>query len=391
MKNRLPLNGLKVIEFSHAVMGPVCGLLLASHGADVTLIEPPEGSSTRRLKGFGSSYFPFFNRNKKSITLDLKSDQGRQIALKLVKNADIVIENFAPNTMKRLQMDYETLSLINPKLIYCSMKGFMNGKYENRHAMDEVVQMMGGLAYMTGLPNQPLRVGTSVIDISGGMFGYIGILQALLERTQTQKGKLVKSTLFETVTFLMGQHLAYAAIEQKKITPMSVRTPAWSVYRYFETKDDEKIFIGIISEKHWKRFCHEFQREDLMGNPELKTNDLRIKNRGSLIPELEKMMLEFTANQIHEKVLRANIPFAPVNRPEDLIQDEHLNQNGFLEEMPIIDGIIGKLPKIPLEYDGELHEVGLPAPQKGQHTDLILKELGYTDQQIAHWRVQKII
>ncbi len=391
MENRFPLDGLKVIEFTHAVMGPACGLLLASHGADVTLIEPPQGNPTRKLKGFGSSYFPFFNRNKKSLTLDLKSEEGQNIALQLVADADILVENFAPHTMERLGMHYERLSKINPKLIYCSLKGFMKGKYENRHAMDEVVQMMGGLAYMTGLPNKPLRVGTSVIDITSGMFGYIGILQALLERQQTGKGKFVKSSLFETVTFFMGQHLAYAAIEQKPIVPMSVRVPAWSVYRYFDTQDDKQIFIGIISERHWKRFCQAFERSDLLHNPAFKSNNSRIKNRKQLMPELETMMLGLDADQISQKCLEANIPFAPVNQPEDLIEDEHLNENGFLEELPIIDDISGKIPKIPLEYGGILHDMGLPAPQKSEHTDQILKNLGFDESQIQRLRDDGII
>ncbi len=385
------LDGLKVVEFTQAVMGPVCGLFLASNGADVTLVEPPEGNPTRYLTGFGSAYFPFFNRNKKSLTLDLKTSEGHKVALKLVEQADILIENFAPGTMERLGLGYAKVSEINPKLIYCSLKGFLKGKYENRHAMDEVVQMMGGLAYMTGLPNRPLRVGTSAIDITGGMFGYIGILQALLERQQTGKGKFIRSSLFETVAFFMGQHLTYSVLEKSPLVPMSVRVPAWSVYRYFETLDARKVFIGIISDRHWERFCKAFGKKDFLNNPKFKSNTLRVENRKTLIPALEKLMVQYSAQEIYRRCEKAQVPFAPVNKPEDLLEDEHLNESGFLEELPIFEDVMGKLPKIPLAYGDELADPGQPAPEAGKHTNSILTELGLEDAQINRLREQGVI
>jgi crotonobetainyl-CoA:carnitine CoA-transferase CaiB-like acyl-CoA transferase len=229
--SQLPLQGLTVLEFTHAVMGPTTGLLLADMGAEVIHIEPPEGDSTRRLRGFGTGYFSFYSRNKKSLAIDIKSVKGKEIIYELAKKADIVVENFGPGTMDRLGFSFQKFEEINPRIIYCSLKGFLSGPYEKRHAMDEVVQMMGGLAYMTGRPGDPIRAGTSIIDITGGMFGYIGILQALYEREKTGLGKFVKSSLFETTAFLMGQHMAYGAITKMPVPPMPARVSAWSIKR----------------------------------------------------------------------------------------------------------------------------------------------------------------
>lgn len=284
----LPLEGVRVLAFTHAVMGPAAGMILADLGAEVIHIEPPSGDTTRKLRGFGVGYFSYFNRNKKSLAVDLKSPEGRGIILKLVETADILLENFGPGTIDRLGYDYETLSEINPQLIYCSLKGFLPGPYEKRVAMDEVVQMMGGLAYMTGPSGSPLRAGTSIVDITGGMFGAMGIILALYDRERTGRGTFVKSALFETVAFVMGQHMAYSAIVQGPVPPMPERVSAWSVYKLFETRDDDQVFIGIISEKHWQQFCEAFSRKDWLADERLKSNNARIKEREWFLPEPDK-------------------------------------------------------------------------------------------------------
>ena len=265
----LPLRSVKVLEFTHAVMGPSCGVILADMGADVIRIEPVTGDPTRRLRGFGIGYYSFYNRNKRCIAIDIKSDKGREILHKLVGQVDVLVENFGPGTMDRIGYGFDKMKKINSQLIYASLKGFLSGPYEKRHAMDEVVQMMGGMAYMTGPPGQPTRAGASIVDISGGMFAVIGILTALYERERTRKGKFIKSALFETCAFLMGQHMAYAALSEDPIPPMPARISAWAVYRIFDTSDDEKLFIGLISDKHWERFCKVFDRNDLFNDSRL--------------------------------------------------------------------------------------------------------------------------
>jgi crotonobetainyl-CoA:carnitine CoA-transferase CaiB-like acyl-CoA transferase len=387
----LPLSGLRVLEFTHAVMGPTCGLLLADMGAEVIHIEPPQGDETRRLKGFGTGYFPFYSRNKKSLAIDVKSEEGRQIIYELVKKADVVVENFGPGTMDRLGFSYAQLTTHNSRLIYCSLKGFLPGPYEKRHAMDEVVQMMGGLAYMTGRPGDPLRAGTSIVDITGGMFGYIGILLALYERERTGVGKEVKASLFETTAFLMGQHMAYGAITKVPVPPMPARVSAWSIYRIFNTKDNDQIFIGIISEKHWQRFCEVFEWSDWLTDERLSTNNNRIDNRDWFLPELEQRIAAFAKKEIVAKCEEASIPFAPIAKPEDLFDDGQLNEGGSLLQTVLPDGTTAKLPTTPLEYGGEKASLHLNPPKIGEHTLKILKDLGMSDDVIKSYADKKII
>jgi crotonobetainyl-CoA:carnitine CoA-transferase CaiB-like acyl-CoA transferase len=403
----LPLKNIKVLEFTHAVMGPTTGLLLADMGAEVIHIEPLEGDATRRLKGFGSGYFAFYSRNKKSLAIDLKTEGGKKIIYKLAKKTDIIVENFGPGTMERLGFGYADFQKINKKIIYCSLKGFLSGPYEKRHAMDEVVQMMGGLAYMTGRPGDPLRAGASIVDITGGMFGYIGILQALYERTFTKQGKFVKAALFETTAFLMGQHMAYAALSTEPVPPMPARVSAWSVYKTFDTSDNQKVFVGIISEKHWERFCKTFDFDDFLNDNRLKTNNLRIAERAWFLPELDKRMNRFSKNDIIVLCEKADIPFAPIARPEDLFDDPQLNEGGSLLTTVLVDGTVTKLPKFPLEYgekgentdgtsrenreEGVLDDALCYIPKIGEHTVDILKENGFSEKQIQGFLDKNIV
>lgn len=387
----LPLHNIKVIEFTHAVMGPTTGLLLADMGAEVIHVEPTKGDETRRLKGFGTGYFSFYSRNKKSLAIDIKSPEGKNILLKLIETADAVVENFGPGTMDRLGFGYEALNAINPKLIYCSLKGFLPGPYENRHAMDEVVQMMGGLAFMTGRPGDPLRAGTSIIDITGGMFGYIGILLALYERTQTNKGKLVKASLFETTAFLMGQHMAYAAITQTPVPPMPARVSAWSIYKIFITKDVQPIFIGIISEKHWQRFCEIFGWKDWLQDERLATNNQRIENRDWFLPALDERVKQFAKEEIVEKCETASIPFAPIAKPEDLFTDEQLVKGESLLQTTLSNGTVTNLPTTPLVYGEEKASLYLNPPQIGEHTNSILQSIGLDETAIEKLRLAGVV
>jgi crotonobetainyl-CoA:carnitine CoA-transferase CaiB-like acyl-CoA transferase len=390
MKN-LPLQNIKVLEFTHAVMGPAAGLIMADLGAEVIHIEPLEGDSTRRLKGFGIGYHSFYNRNKKSLAIDIKSEKGREIILKMVETADVLIENFGPGTMERLGFGYEALSKINEKLVYCSLKGFLSGPYEKRHAMDEVVQMMGGLAYMTGPVGQPLRAGTSVIDITGGMFGVIGTLSALYEREITGKGKFVKSALFETTAFMMGQHMAVSALTGVPVPPMPARVSAWSIYKTFDTLDNQQVFVGIISEKHWERFCIAFERNDWLIDERLKTNNGRIDERDWFLPAVDELMKKFTKSEILSRCEQADIPVAPIAKPEDLFEDPQLNLGGSLFKTTIGNNIQTKLPKIPLEIENAEFSLKNNPPEIGENTAEILRNFGYSANEIDTFLTQYIV
>lgn len=387
----LPLAGVRVLEFTHAVLGPACGLVLADLGADVIKIEKPEGDDTRRLKGFGMGYFPFFNRNKRSLAVDLKTEAGREIVHKLIATADVLIENFAPGTMERLGFGYSQISHHHPSLIYCSLKGFLPGPYEHRHALDEVVQMMSGLAYMTGPPGQPLRAGASVIDVMGGTYAALGVLVALRERDRTGRGRLVQNGLFETAAFLMGHHMAYAAASREPVPPMPARVSAWSVYRTFKTAEGELVFIGVTSDRAWQRFCEAFERPDLMNDDRLQTNNNRIAAREWLLPALETMLAGMSKAEVIRRCEQAGIPFAPIARPEDLFDDPHLTASGALLATILPNGTQTRLPRLPVAMDG--CDLGLRAqpPHVGQHSVEILTELGYSDEQIQSFRELSLV
>lgn len=378
----LPLDGIRILEFTHAIMGPACGLVLGDLGAEVIHVEPPQGDPTRDLKGFGTGFFPFFSRNKKSLALNIKSDEGREIIMKLAEQADILIENFGPGTMERLGYGYDELSKFNPGLIYCSLKGFLHGPYQDRPALDEVVQMMGGLAYMTGPPGRPLRAGSSIVDIGGALFGTIAILLALREREQTGKGQFVKSALFETTAFFMGQHMACAALSDEPLPPMSARLSTWAVYQIFKTQDQESVFIGITSDRHWQRFCETFDRKDLFDDEGLKTNNDRVAQEERLIPEIKATLAKLSKTEAIRLCEKAGIPFAPVTRPEDLFEDPQLNQGAGLLETVFPDGVRTKMPRTPIEMSHHDFGLRLDPPQIGEHTRDILSDLGYTPQQI---------
>jgi crotonobetainyl-CoA:carnitine CoA-transferase CaiB-like acyl-CoA transferase len=369
MSDSLPLAGIWVAEFGHTILGPSCGMILADLGAEVIKVEPPEGDRTRRLEGFGTGYFGFFNRNKRSLTLDLKSPAGKAAALRLIGRCDVLIENFAPGTMARLGLDYGAASAANPKLIYCSLKGFLPGPYEQRAALDEVVQMMSGLAYMTGPTGRPLRAGASVVDIMGGTFGALAIVTAL--------------RLFESAAFLMGQHLAYAALSDKPVPPMPERVSAWAVYDPFETAEGEKLFIGITSDQQWERFCRVFGRDDLAADESLRTNNQRITARPRLMPALAELFKRLPLAEAERLAAEADISYARVARPEDLFDDPHLNASGGFLHTTLPGGVRTKLPQLPLRIAGTPRTLRREPPQIGEHSREILATLGYANDDIT--------
>lgn len=381
MTGPTPLAGLKVVEFTHMVMGPAVGAILASLGAEVIRVEPIGGDRTRTLVGSGSGYFPMYNRHKKSICLNLKSDKGLEIAKKLAEDADILVENFRPGALDRLGLGYEELSKVNERLIYCSEKGFLPGPYENRTALDEVAQMMGGLAYMTGPPGQPLRAGSSVIDVAGGMFGVIGILAAVEERHRTGKGQLVQSSLFETTVYFVGQHMAQKAVTGKAADPMPARISAWAIYDVFQTKDDP-VFIGVVTDALWQKFCELFNLDDLWADESIRENNNRVAARDRIMPQIRELISGYTRDELIAKLEGTGLPFAPIGRPEDMFDDPHLNSGEGLEETILTNGTVTKLPTLPIAMDGKRPSQSFTMPEPGADVQETLAALGYDDETI---------
>ncbi len=371
-----PLAGLRVVEFTHMVMGPACGLVLADLGADVIKVEPaPDGDNTRRLGGSGAGFFAIMNRNKRSMTVDMKSPEGLRAVRRLLRTADVLVENFRPGALDKLGLSYEALRADNPRLIYCSCKGFLPGPYDHRVALDEVVQMMGGLAYMTGPPGQPLRAGSSVNDIMGGMFAAIGILACVQERSATGHGRHVQSGLFENNVLLMAQHMAQYVISGTEAPPMSVRQVAWPVYDLFQTSDGGQVFVGVVTDTQWRLFCTEFHLPDLLADPALLTQTQRVAARARVLPVVGAALRQYGRAALMEKCERLGLPFAPITRPAELFDDPHLNASGGLVPVVLPNGVASKLPALPLSFDGArpVQRSGLPAA--GQHTAEIMAEL----------------
>lgn len=386
-----PLTGTRVIEFTHMVMGPAAGLILADLGAEVIKVEPIGGDKTRRLRGSGAGYFAMYNRNKKSICLDLKSDKGAALAHQLIETADVFIENFRPGALDKLGFGYQALSKRNPSLIFCSEKGFLDGPYAHRTALDEVAQMMGGLAYMTGPPGRPLRAGSSVIDVAGGMFGAIGILAALQNPDKSTRGQHINASLFETSVFLVGQHMAQYAVTGTPAAPMPARISAWAVYDVFDVKDNEKVFVGVVSDTQWTAFCEAFHLTGWATDPGLAKNNDRVARRDEIIPRLKALFETYTKADLMDRLEATGLPFAPITRPEDLSQDKHLTESGGLLNMTLPDGLETKLPALPLSINGERPGVTLNPPRAGQHTAEILQTLGLQYPDIDKLADQKLI
>ncbi|MFS0851126.1 CaiB/BaiF CoA transferase family protein [Novosphingobium panipatense] len=374
----LPLANIRVVEFSHMVMGPSTGLILADLGAEVIKVEPIGGDRTRTLLGSGAGYFPMYNRNKQSIAIDLKSPEGVAAARRLVEQADVLIENFRPGAMVGLGLGPDDFSTSNPGLVYYSAKGFLTGPYENRAALDEVAQMMGGLAYMTGPSGRPLRAGASVIDVTGGMFGVIGILAALEQRHRTGKGAVVRSSLYETTAFLVGQHIAQLAVTGNAARPMPERISAWAIYDVFETaRPEEQVFIGVVSDSQWQAFTTVFGLDDLAADAALAENNARVLARETLLPRVRELAKGFAREDLLAKLEESGVAFAPIARPQDLLDDAHLNANGALLDLTLTDGRSVRLPALPVEINGALPGVRRDLRSPGADSRRILREWGF--------------
>lgn len=379
-----PLSGLRVLEFTHMVMGPSAGLVLADLGADVVKVEPIEGDATRRLRGSGAGYFPMYSRNKRSICLDLKSPPGRDAARRLIAGADVLIENFRPGAMEKLGLGEAECAALNPRLIYCSAKGFLSGPYEHRTALDEIAQMMGGLAYMTGPPGRPLRAGASVIDVMGGLFAVIGVLAALHRRDGGGPAAAVRSGLFENCVFLVGQHMAQYAVTSQAARPMPVRVSAWAIYDLFTTAEDDKVFVGVVSDAQWRAFCEAFGLDDFLADPGLAGNNDRVAARERILPRVQALFAAMPAAELVSRLEAIGLPFAPVRRPEDLFEDPHLAAHGGLVDVGLADGQRAWLPALPVEIAGARPGGRQDPPAAGAHTRAILLEAGYASSEVDH-------
>ena len=367
---KLPLEGVRVIELSHMVMGPTCGLVLADLGAEVIKVEPEgKGDPTRYLKSTGAGFFAAFSRNKKSVTVDLGKPEGIERVRELARTADVFLENFRPGALDAKGLGYEDLSKVNARLVYCSLKGFLAGPYEKRTALDEVVQMMSGLAYMTGPVGKPLRAGAPVNDMMGGMFGAIAVLAALRDRDATGKGQYVQSGLFENCAWLVSTHMMQHAVTGQEPVPMSAGRRAWGVYDIFESGDGAQLFVGVVTERQWEIFTRALAEPELM-DPAYATNNQRSLAREALIPLVARLLKKHPIAELERICEEGGLPFARIQRPSDLFEDPQLNAGGMVP-LELSDGTPTKIPALPIAFGGQRLGLRLPLPKPGEHNDEI--------------------
>jgi crotonobetainyl-CoA:carnitine CoA-transferase CaiB-like acyl-CoA transferase len=371
-RDPLPLDGIRIVEFSHMVMGPSCGMVLADLGAEVIKIEPPGvGDRTRVLANSGTGFFAAFSRNKKSVQVDIKDPEELSALLRLIDTADVLIENFRPGGLEAQGLGYAALAARNPRLVYCSLKGFLTGPYENRTALDEVVQMMTGLAYMTGPEGRPLRAGAPVNDMMGGLFGSVAIMAALRQREMTGRGQHVQSGLFETSAYLVSTHMLQQAISGKEPLPMPTGKRAWGVYDVFESSDGVQLFVGVVTDRQWQIFTERLNEPEL-GDARWATNTLRSHGRPELIPLVGRLLRKHTIAALEAMCEEAGLPFARITKPWDLFDDPHMAHAGGLVPLTLPDGMETSTPALPIQFGADRLGKRSDPPAAGAHTEEIL-------------------
>ena len=371
-----PLDGIRVVEMSHMIMGPSCGMFLAFLGAEVIKIEPPQGDKTRSLSGMGSGFFPMFNRGKKSVTLDLKQLDDQATLNALLDSSDVFVENFRDETLAKMGLAPKQLREKFPKLIVASCKGFLHGPYEHRAAMDEVVQMMTGMAYMTGPTGRPLRIGSSANDILGGLSAAYGVLGALMQRDRTGRGAAVRSGLFENCLLLVAQHMVQFDITGIEAPPMPEREFSWPVYDLFDTSDNRQIFLGAATDGQWEKMCRALGLERLLDDPKLQSRSDQIAERSRTIPLFAEVIATRTYADLIRLMEENDLLFAPVQRPAEMYGDPHVNRPGGLFTSRYADGKDFRAPSLPFEVDGNpVVAETVDLPEIGQHNAEILDAL----------------
>lgn len=386
-----PLADVTVVELGHIVAGPYCSLLLADLGADVLKVEHPErGDAFRHASHQASSAFDFLNRNKRGITLDLKDDDGREAFEALVGEADVLVENYSPRAVESLDIGYETLHGLNPGIVYCSIKGFNAGPYEDRPALDPVAEALSGMMSTTGYPDQPpARCGTSVADMVASLQGALAVVSALRHRDRTGEGQHVTAPMFESTVGLMGGAIAYSDSLGEPMAPWEGGGQSqWAPYGVFETGDDEWVFVGPSSQRHWEALCAALDAPELAAADRFLTLPDRRENRAALDATLTERFGALPREEITTRLRDAGVPCAPVNDTLDASRDPHLAATGGLVEVdpPDDDRDAHLVPTSPLRSSRFDPVEPADPPARGEHTEEVLGSLGYSAERIEELR-----
>lgn len=376
-----PLKGVKVIDFSHAWAGPTCTMLLGDAGADTIKVEPTTGDFYRTA--MDGAVFINVNRNKRSIALDLKTNEGRRIALKLVERADVLVENFVPGVMDRLGLGYQTISKMNPRIIYCSISGFgQEGPYHKRPSFDPVAQAMSGIMLATGEPDRPpVRILPPMLDYSAGIHAAYGIIIALLNREQTGKGERIDISLMDIGIVQMGAFVTHYTMTGELPERMGSAHKAWAPYQAFEASDGW-VMIAVASDEMWLNLCKVLKLEDLGNDSRYATPQSRRKHRKELAELLTKVTRQYRARELESLLSEAGVPSGQLRNIAEVVEDPQVKARDLIDdiEYPGLGKI--KVVKNPIFFSGHAPRTQLQAPQLGEHTAAVLAELGYSEAEI---------
>jgi formyl-CoA transferase/CoA:oxalate CoA-transferase len=394
-----PLEGIRVLDASRVLTGPFCSMILGDLGAEIIKIEiPGAGDDTRHwgppFIGGESAYFLSINRNKKSVTLNLNSDTGKEVFYELAAKCDVLLENFRPGVTEKLSIDYSTIAKINPNLIYCSITSFgQTGEYRERLAYDIVVQGMGGLMGITGEESRPpVRIGVALSDIGAGMYAAIAILAAIIARQRLGGGQWLDVSLLDStiswMTYMAGDYFATGHSPER----MGSAHPSIVPYQCFKTKDNEFVTIAIGNDKLFREFCATIGMPNLADESRFATNPARVQNRNQLVPILEKAFAEKTRQEWLKVLLDARLPAGPVYSMEEIFSDTHVQHREMLQKIRHPKaGIINQIG-IPMKFSQTKSEIRSPPPLLGEHTDEVLRTLlGYNAQRISELHAKGVV
>ncbi|MCL7401820.1 MAG: CoA transferase [Thaumarchaeota archaeon] len=392
----LPLEGIRVLDFTRVMSGPFATMLLGDLGADVIKIEPPGGDDTRGWGppwiGGDSAYFMSANRNKRSIIIDLKKLEGREIVKKLVEKSDVVVENFRPGVAEQLGISYDNLSKINPRIIYCSISGFgQSGPYRDKPGYDLIALAMSGLMSITGEPNRPpVKFGVPIADLTTALFAALSIVSALYWREKTGRGQYIDMALLDAQVLLLSHQAFNYFATGEEPRRMGSAHPNIVPYQAFETSDGY-IIVTVGSEKLWEQFCKAIGRPDLIENPKFRTNADRVINREELIEELERVFKPKPTRFWIEELEKAGVPAAPILTVGQVLNDEHVRYRGMVLEIEHPEAGVIKMLGTPFKMSVTPGVVRSPPPTRGQHTFEILRELGFDDEEIIELKSKHVV
>ena len=392
-----PLDGIKVLDLTRVLAGPYATMILSDLGANVIKIEQPEtGDESRNFGPFKngfSLYFMSVNRGKRSVTLNLKTERGKTIFKQLVQQNDIIVENFRPGTMKKLGLDYDTLSAENPQLIYASCSGFgQTGPYAEKRAYDMIIQGMGGIISITGEPDgAPVRVGTSISDITAALFTTIGILSALHHRNLTGKGQYVDVAMLDSLVAVLENAIVRYTATGDNPKPLGSRHPVITPFEAFKSEDGH-IIIAIGNDVLWSKFCEFVERKDLITDPRFCTNDKRTDNHDELHPILSDIMCQRTTDEWIHALENIGVPCGPINTIDKVVNHPQVQAREMITK--VVHQLTGsvEVPGVPIKLSDTPGNVDAPAPNLGEHTDKVLiKDLKMTKNEVESLRLEGII